>query len=211
MKKLKWFIPTVVLAGVWILGLSSAGYAQQQTPATGAETPLAVSDSVVQWITFEEALEKNKTEPRKWIIDLYTDWCGWCKKMDKETFTNPYIGHYINQKYYAVKFNAEQKERIIVNADTFDFVPSGTRGYHALAAALTNGNLSYPTLVYLRDDLALLQAIGGYQTPQSLEPILKFFGNDTYLTNTWELFMQQFKSELPAANTSVPGGGVVKP
>ncbi len=70
---------------------------------------LAYGQGNVQWITWEEAMELSKTEPRKIVVDVYTDWCGWCKKMDKATFQDEEIVEYINENYYAIKFNAEMR------------------------------------------------------------------------------------------------------
>ena len=64
-------------------------------------------ESKVKWYTFEEAVELNKAEQRKIFIDVYTDWCGWCKKMDATTFNSPEIAKILNEEYYAVKFDAE--------------------------------------------------------------------------------------------------------
>ena len=61
----------------------------------------------VQWMSFEEAVAKNKLEPKKIFVDVYTDWCGWCKKMDAGTFNNPVVAKYLNEKYYNVKLDAE--------------------------------------------------------------------------------------------------------
>ena len=66
----------------------------------------------VKWYSFEEAVELNKTKPKKILVDVYTDWCGWCKKMDQNTFSHPVIAEYINKNFYAVKFDAESKEAI---------------------------------------------------------------------------------------------------
>ncbi|NJK95139.1 MAG: DUF255 domain-containing protein [Bacteroidales bacterium] len=66
----------------------------------------------VKWYTIEQVVELQKKEPKKILIDVYTDWCGWCKKMDAETFDHPIIAEYINKYYYPVKFNAESKEPV---------------------------------------------------------------------------------------------------
>ena len=57
----------------------------------------------IKWLTFEQAVELSQKEPRKILIDIYTDWCGWCKKMDAATYMHPKIVEYINTHYYAVK------------------------------------------------------------------------------------------------------------
>ena len=56
-------------------------------------------DSEINWLSFEEAIEKNKENPKPILVDLYTDWCGWCKKMDKTTYKNEVIVKFINDNY----------------------------------------------------------------------------------------------------------------
>ena len=63
----------------------------------------------INWISIEEAEIANKKEPRKVFIDVYTDWCGWCKKMDASTFEDPQIIKYLNENYYCVKLDGEDK------------------------------------------------------------------------------------------------------
>ena len=120
------------------------------------------SDTEIKWMTFEEAVERSKKEKRKIFIDVYTDWCGYCKVMDKKTFTDEKIVRLMNEKFYPVKFNAEQKEDVVFNGHTFKFVASGRNGYHELAASLLNNQLSYPNFVFLTDDFKIVPVIPGY-------------------------------------------------
>lgn len=150
----------------------------------------------VEWYTFEEAVEKSKTEKRKIFIDVYTDWCGWCKVMDKNTFNNPEIAKYLNENFYPVKFNAEQKEDIEFSGTTFKFVESGRRGYHQLAAALLNNKLSYPTVVFLDENFAMIQPLPGYQKPDQFEKVIKFIGGDHFKKTTWKDWQEEFVSSL---------------
>jgi len=153
-----------------------------------------IISSKVQWISFEEALERNKENPRKIFIDVYTDWCGWCKRMDKNTFENEKVATLLNEKYYAVKLDAEQKEDIEFDGRTFKFVPEGRNGYHELAASLLNGKMSYPTVVFLDEEFRLITPVPGYQQPQDLHPILQFIGDSHYKNTEWESFIAQYKS-----------------
>ena len=148
----------------------------------------------IHWLSLEEALEKCKTEPRKLLIDCYTDWCGWCKRMDATTFSDSIIGEQVNKYFYAVKLNAEQKEDILFKEKVYHFVPNGSRGYNEFAATILQGQLSYPTIVYMDENQNVIQAIPGYQQTNQLDPILIFFGSDYYKTNTWEMFLKEYKS-----------------
>jgi len=152
--------------------------------------------SKVKWFTFEEALKLNEKNPRKIFIDVYTDWCGWCKTMDKNTFSNPIIAEYLNKFYYPVKLNAESKSDISYKGTIYKNRGTESRSPHDLAAALLNGKLSYPSVVYMDGQSNLLTAVPGYLTPPDIEPILVFFGEDHYKTTKWEDFKGQFVSKL---------------
>ena len=65
----------------------------------------------IQWLKFEEAIAANANNPKMILVDVYTDWCGWCKKMDKETFTDPQVIAHFQKNFYAVKLNAEDTKR----------------------------------------------------------------------------------------------------
>ena len=151
----------------------------------------AQQKELVKWYTIEEVQNLVKSKPRKIFIDMYTDWCGWCKVMDKKTFTDEGIANKLNNDYYAVKFDAEGKESVTFKDQTFNFVAQGSRGYHELAAALMQGQMSYPTSVFLDENLNLLTPVPGYQTPDKLDPILDFFGKDHYKTINWEQYLSQ--------------------
>ena len=151
-------------------------------------------EKAVKWMTFEEALEKSKTEKRKIFIDVYTDWCGWCKVMDKNTFSEAHVAKILNEEFYPVKFNAEQRENVVFNGTTFKFVASGNSGYHELAAALLNNKLSYPTVVFLDEEFRMIQPLSGYQEAKAFHPIIQFIGEDHYKTVSWKDWQTQYKS-----------------
>lgn len=152
------------------------------------------TEGTVDWMTFEEAVEKSKTEKRKIFIDVYTDWCGWCKVMDKNTFSEPKVAKILNEEFYPVKFNAEQRENVTFNGNTFKFVPSGAKGYHELAAALLNNKLSYPTVVFLDEEFRMIQPLAGYQKPEEFHKIIQYIGEDHFKTLTWNDWQSKYKS-----------------
>lgn len=147
----------------------------------------------IKWLSWEEVVIKRQQEPKKVIVDVYTDWCGWCKKMDASTFSNQNLVKYVNENYYAIKFDAEQKEPIILGTDTFKFIENGRRGYHELAALIMNSRMSYPTTVFLDENINMIQPIPGYLSVQNIEPILIFIAEEKYKSQEWTSFQQNYK------------------
>jgi thioredoxin-related protein len=148
----------------------------------------AQNSTTVNWMTIEEAETLRQKEPRKIMIDVYTDWCGWCKKMDKTTFHNAKIVEYVNQHYYAVKMDGEHKGTINLGGREFNYVKEGKRGYHELPAELMQGHMSYPTLIFLDENMNMIQPLPGYQSAKDLAPILAFWAEEHYKTTSWEEF-----------------------
>ncbi len=157
-------------------------------------TGFKVSEGPVQWLTFEQAVELSKKEKRPVFIDVYTDWCGWCKVMDKNTFSEPQVAKLLNEKFYAVKFDAEQKEDVVFAGTTFKFVPSGSKGYHQLAAALLNNQMSYPTVVFLAEDFSMIQPLPGYRKADEFHKIAQFIGEGHYKSMKWNEWEAKYKS-----------------
>mgnify|MGYP003488610296 FL=1 len=147
----------------------------------------------INWMSFEEAIKLNETAPKKIFIDVYTDWCGWCTKMDQTTFLDKDVVDYMNENFYAVKFNAEQTEPIEFMGNTF--VNKGSngprKGTHELAQALLQGKMSYPSYVFMNENNQLLTIVPGYAEANAFLPILKFIGSNAYLTTSWEEFSKQ--------------------
>lgn len=155
---------------------------------------LSFAQSNVNWMTIEEALAQSKIEKKKIMVDMYTDWCGWCKKMEKATFQEEHIAAYLNENYYPVKFDAEQKEAIEYKDNKYEYVKTSRRGYHELAATFTNGNLSYPTVVFLDENLNIIQAIPGFQNVKTFEMIMTFFSEDHYQNTPWQKYIKMYIS-----------------
>jgi len=154
---------------------------------------VTMAQEKIQWMSIEEAyaLTLSEENPKKIFIDVYTDWCGWCKRMDKATFQNAEVAAYMNANYYNVKFDAEQRESVVILDNTFKFIPQGNRGYHELAAALLNGKMSYPTVVFMNDKFELLSPVPGYQEPTGFLQVAKFFGDDIYKVQSWQDYTRQ--------------------
>ena len=141
----------------------------------------------VKWLTWQEASELNKKEPKKILVDVYTSWCGWCKVMDKETFTDEKIAEYLSKNFYCVKLDAEMTEAIDFNGHKFEYVQQGTsKGIHTLAYSLLDGNLGYPSIVYLTEKYERVVISPGFKKPEQLMNELKYTAEDIYKTKKFE-------------------------
>jgi thioredoxin-related protein len=174
------------------------------------ETKPIEGEGKIQWLTINEAYVRWKKEPRKFVLDVYTDWCGWCKVMDKSTFSDKIVADYVNRSFYAVKFNAEQKEDVMLGDKLFKYVDNGQGGgYHQLAASLLNNQLSYPTIVFLDEKMGMIQPVPGYRNALDFHQLITYFnGNynkieqfEKYQTETYQQIYANSKPkvETPAA------------
>ncbi|MBR4156841.1 MAG: DUF255 domain-containing protein [Bacteroidales bacterium] len=170
-----------ILAIIILLSISYNSNAQTETPKK------------INWMSFEEAVKLNDSAPKKIFIDIYTDWCGWCKKMDQTTFLDEEVIDYMNEHFYAVKFNAEQTESVDFMGYTFvNPNPLGTqKGTHQLAAALLQGKMSYPSYVFLNEQNIGITVLPGYVDASKLMPALKYVATNAYLTTQWNDFLKQ--------------------
>lgn len=146
------------------------------------------TDDAINWMTWEEAVKASEKEPKKIFVDCYTDWCGWCKRMDQTTFQDKEVVAFMNKNFYAVKFDAEQQEEIKWRNMTFQFVKAGRRGVHQLAYSLLDGKLSYPSFVYLNEKFDRISISKGYKKPEDLKKELQWVAGNHYKNTSFKDF-----------------------
>lgn len=115
----------------------------------------------IQWMSWSDAIAANKKKPKLIFVDVYTGWCGWCKVMDQKTFSDPEVAKYMSENFYCVKLDAEQKEDITYNKVVFKYKPEMRS--HELAISLLDGQMSYPSFVFLNGKEQRITIVKGYQ------------------------------------------------
>lgn len=150
----------------------------------------------IKWMTWREMQDAQKKQPRKIMVDVYTSWCGWCKRMDASTFTNPVIVNYVNDNFYAVKFDAETKEDINFRGRDYKYVSQGMQGYNELAAEILNNQMSYPTSVYFDEKLDEIFPVPGYQESRMFETVLNYVATNSYKTAKFDDYQKNFSGKV---------------
>lgn len=154
----------------------------------------------IEWMSMNEALKAQEKNPKKILMDAYTTWCGPCKLMDKNTFTNKDVVKYVNKHFYAVKFDAEGTEEVLYKDFNYtnpnhDPNRKGRNSQHFLANALKISG--YPSLVFFDEKSNVIAPIVGYRTPEQLEIFLKMIANNDYkkLTSAdaWGKYKKEFQ------------------
>ena len=161
----------------------------------------------IKWISLEDAVYLQQASPRNILIDVYTNWCGPCKSLDRITFSNKSVIKYINDNFYAVKFNAEGND--VINFKGYEFTnpnynPSKSNrrnSSHQLTRSL--GVSAYPTIVFLDKSSNLVHRLRGYQSPRQIEVYLKLFTDENFrqiqtqkdFQNFYDSFEYQFESK----------------
>lgn len=151
----------------------------------------AVNQQKADLEKYNSGAEGQKTPPKKMFVDLYTDWCGWCKRMDATTFQDPAVVEIMNKYFYPVKFDAEQLDTIVFNGHKFfnPIAANGKKTTHTLAASILDYKLSYPSYVLLDENTSRMVIYPGYKQVEDLLGILLFYGTNQHLT--YQQFLKQ--------------------
>ena len=162
MERSNLFISAALLLGI----LFSGFILSVEEPIEDA--PSDSKEKKINWVSIEEVEKLTKENPKKIFVDVYTDWCGWCKRMDATTFTDEEVVAYVNENYYAVKLNAESKDNISL------------KGIHTTPAELARSFRvsSYPTIVFIDETFHNITPVPGYRKAKEFHNILKEFNED---------------------------------
>ena len=170
------FLLSILVTSIFISCSESSTAKTEQTELHPAKTAIKnekmkenhMKNGDLQWLTFEQAANMKNKGSKKYLVDVYTDWCGWCKTMDKRTFSDPEVQAYLNKNFHVIKFNAEQKEAVDFRGKKYEWQPAGRRGVNMLAMELLGSRLSYPTLVYLDENMNKIKSSPGFKKPDQL-------------------------------------------
>lgn len=140
--------------------LVSAGFAQKNGTPTDK----------IAWKSFDAGMIEAKKTGKKVLIDVYTDWCGWCKKMDAGTYSDKKVMDYLKKHFVAIKLNPEKD-----GAVTYD-----GKKYSAAEFSQGMGVNGYPATLFLKSNGQPITLLPGYSEAEMFLHVISFIGEDHY-------------------------------
>ncbi len=143
-------------------------------------TPLSTHGRIV-WNSFTDGVNLAKTSHKKILVDVYTDWCSWCKKMDSDVYTDKEVVSRLNEQFILVKLNAESANRLSYKGKDFseaDF-------------ARELGVNGYPTTLFFDQNSNPITDFPGYAPPERFAKVLDFIGKDYYKSVSFQEFVER--------------------
>ena len=151
----------------------------------------------VNWTTVDKMGSIDLKENNKLgFIDFYTTWCGWCKKLDTETFRNDTVARILNKYYHAARFDAESKDDVEWKDDVYKNPDLTKKMIHSFTKHIIIGKISFPTTVVLDKQMNVINVLPGYFPPKDFVMILWYFVNDNYRKYPFEDFRDVFEKQI---------------
>ena len=147
----------------------------------GESKEFGVTEAGLEWMPLEQGVAAAKQKNKTIVVDVYTDWCGWCKKMDKEVYTHEGVVKILNKEFVAIKLNAESSNKVTFNGSTMS--------QSELARSL--GVTGYPTTVFFTSDARLITTLPGYVAGEEFSHILTFIGEEHFEKMSYEEFRKR--------------------
>lgn len=143
----------------------------------------AAGEGKLKWMSFNEGLAYAKKNKKKVLIDVYTDWCGWCKKMDKDTYDDKDVSAYLEENYAVIKMNAESSKKLKFQDKEYT--------EQELSGAF--GVTGYPTTIFLSSNGDPITLVPGYSDAKRFGDIISFIAEDHYLTTKFDDYVASRK------------------
>ena len=136
---------------------------------------VALTAQEIAWMSMDQALLAQQKTPKKIFMDVYTTWCGPCKLLDKNTFSNPDVIAYINEHFYPVKFNADDWVTMAKNAGMKYIVITSKHhdGFSMFDSKYTDYKITSPKTPFSTHPKAKVVIASGYAENEMIKSSLE--------------------------------------
>jgi thioredoxin-related protein len=134
-----------------------------------------------RWNKFDDGMKLAKQSGKKILVDVYTDWCSWCKTMDAKTYSDKNVVDYLEKNFVIIKLNAEAKE--IITYSGHQISPAD----FAQGMSLTG----YPSTVFLKSNGEAITMLPGYIEPGKFIHMLRFIAENHYEKKKFPDYLQE--------------------
>lgn len=176
-KRNKIMVLVILLVIIFFFGLKSYFKIDEQNAEAVEDTKLIA----LNWLSYNEGLALAEKESKYVLIDFYTDWCGYCKKMDKETYSNEKVKGILNENFVVVKVNAESDNKVIENGKEI------TERELAKLYQVTG----YPTTWFLESNHSRVAPLPGYVAAERFVPVLNYIGEGWHKSISFKEYMEK--------------------
>ena len=176
-KRDKIMVLVILLVIIFFFGLKSYFKIDEQNVKAVEETKSLVLD----WLSYNEGLTLAEEENKYILINFYTDWCGYCKKMDKEAYSNEEVKSILNENFVIVKVNAESENKVIENGEEI------TERELAKLYQVSG----YPTTWFLESNHSHIAPLPGYVTTEQFIPVLNYIGEGWYKSISFKEYIEK--------------------
>ena len=153
---------------------------------------MSIPAQTIQWLTLDELAVRQEIFPKKVLINVYKRDSKWCQQMDSLTYRDPTIVNYINNHFYAVMLDADEKKTLVFRGERYKYTNKGRNGYHELVDFLLQGRICYPTTVFLDEKMNVIQPLAGYKDISFFEQVITYISEDYYKKISWGRFQKQY-------------------
>ena len=135
----------------------------------------------LKWESFNGGIEHAKSNHKKVLVDVYTEWCGWCKKMDQNVYTDQSVKEYLSKNFVVIKMNAEGDGTVSYKG----------KEYSPAQLAALFGVTGYPTTLFLKDDSEPITVLPGYLEAPMFLHILSYIAEDQYESKQFDQYLKE--------------------
>ncbi len=132
------------------------------------------------WVTLEEAQINALDEGKYILLDVYTEWCGFCRRMNRETYGDERVQIALEQYFYPVRIDAESTTEVMFQGETYSMIE--------LAYAFGVG--SYPTTIFISPDGEPVASQPGFVEAARFHKMLSFIGSESFQTQTFQQYTE---------------------